>query len=168
MAVAVDETWFLSQFPDAAKLRVVSRGRGWGDSPLRFDQASFPVAVEAGAGATVPLIVLTYTSGVGTSPSGVGTSPSGVGTSPSIWIDRTYGGVSRREADAYEDMLSEWYESGEVGQSLAGSQWESAGVLQDAVESYFDFAPLEIAEPVHSYGATLEAAGHGIVPATSP
>jgi serine protease len=166
MAVAVDEAWYVGQFPAASGRRVVSRGRGWGASPLKFDPQSFPLPISAGTGDTVALVVLTYTSGVGTSPSGVGTSPSGVGTSPSIEVDRIYGATSNRDADAYDAMLGSWYQAGQV--TAPASSLGAAGTLAQAVQAYFRFAPRPIAAPVGAYGPTLQAAGRGVAPATRP
>ena len=46
-----------------------------GRTPFRFDAASFPAVVAVPDGDRIPLVVLTYTSGIGTSPTGIGTSP---------------------------------------------------------------------------------------------
>ena len=132
MAVAVDEDWFLTAFPDAGDRRAISYGAGTAEFPLAFDDSSFPVALPAPPEAlpSVPLLVLTFSSGtgIGTSPSiwntvanGIGTSPSGepeepaaegtgIGTSPSIvvarvLVDRLYSNLDPVVARDFERLL---------------------------------------------------------------
>jgi serine protease len=176
MAVAVDEAWFLDTFPDAAGRRVVSHGRGLAGSPFRFDASSFPSPVTVPAGGRLPLVVLTYTSGIGTSPTGIGTSPTGIGTSPTgigtspTGIVVEGAGVDAASARAMTATLSGWYlHAAGLG---AAPTWDPAKMsratfdqLGDLFHRYIGFATLDVAQPVTSYGSALDAAGMSVAPA---
>jgi hypothetical protein len=173
MAVAVDEAWYLGAFPGADARRVVSRGRGVAGSPFRFDAGSFPSAVDTPDGDRLPLVVLTYTSGIGTSPTGIGTSPTGIGTSPTgigtsptgIVVDPV--GMSATAAGAMTDTLSAWYlYAAGVGPAPV---WNPARMrrrtfdqLDELFHGYVGFATLDVAQPVTSYATALEAAGMSV------
>lgn len=167
MAVAADEAWFLATFPDAAARRVVSYGRGFADSAFLFDERSFPVALAVDASTRIPLLLLTFTSGVGTRP-----VASAIETSPgrSIRVDTFYGGLDPALAAAYEELLARWYAMA-AGVETSPGYDPSAGYsratfdhLARVATSYLAFAPLPIAAPAASYGETLRAAALSLAP----
>ncbi|MBI4508957.1 MAG: S8 family serine peptidase [Deltaproteobacteria bacterium] len=177
MAVAVDESWFLSQFPRAAERRVVSRGRGYGGSALQFDASSFPEALSLldQASLRIPLIVYTFTTGIGTSPSGIGTSPSGIGTSPSLpRVDLTYSGLSVELASEYERLLDAWLLSASgIGTSPSYDPGLYAFDLMTwyhlwyVAWSYYLFGASDFAMPAAAYGEALSAAAMPTWPVVS-
>jgi hypothetical protein len=164
MAVAADEEWFLAAFPGAAARRVVSRGRGVGSSAHLFDASSFPVSVDYVPSPTrVPLIVVTFTSGVVTMPA-AGSAPS------SLLVDVVYGGLDASHASACESVLAAFYAADAAGTTptyessgagLSEAQWAHLGMV---ARSYLAFAPLVIAAPVAVYGEALNVAGVSIAP----
>jgi hypothetical protein len=164
MAVGVDEEWFLATFPGAATRRVVSYGRGQAGSPFRFDARSFPAAVAVPDGDRFALVVLTYTSGIGTSPTGIGTSPTGIGTSPTgIVVDPLAAGMDRATANAMTQTLSGWYLA-DAG--LGAPPVPGPGVGPGTFEQlhrlyvgYTGFASRDSAQSVTAYGTALTAAG---------
>jgi len=164
MAVAVDEEWFLATFPGAAARRVVSHGRGVAGSPFHFDPSSFPTAVAVPDGDRFPLVVLTYTSGIGTSPTGIGTSPTGIGTSPTgIVVDGFAPGMDRAAANAMTETLSGWYlaDAGLGPPPVPGPRVgpQVFGQLHRLYLGYTGFARKDTAQSVTAYGTALTAAG---------
>ncbi len=181
MGVAVDEAWFVTTFTAASSRRLVSRGTGVSDSPLTFDDASFSVPPPATTVPSVPLIVLTFSSGtgIGTSPSiwdptgtGIGTSPSGptgtgIGTSPSrVIVDRIYSGIDVAVATDIDRVLTGVLSAGTgIGTSpsfVEDGPWTIPAATFDGIStlasSYGAFSGNAIAAPAASYGATLGAA----------
>ncbi len=181
MAVAVDEAWFLATFPGAAARRVVSYGKGIGSSNFYFDPVtSFPSPISLvmdTAPVRLSLVVLTFTSGIGTSPSSIGTSPSGsgIGTSPgvieSLIVDRTYSGLDAFLAAQYQGVFDAWYaHASGVGTSpgYTGGGYtfpeSTFNSLSGTANAYIPFAELELAAPASAYGVTLGAASMPMAP----
>jgi serine protease len=187
MAVAVDEAWFMATFPGAAARRVVSLGRGVGASPLRFDEASFPAPIDIGPPPEfepLPLIVVTFSSGLGTSPSlpASGTTDptgSGLGTSPSrpVIIDLTYGGgiLAPNLVVPAEALFGAWVAFGAglgTSPSLSDSRFAALGAgrfgdLSQAASRFAGFGAMPEAAPVAAYGLTLGAAALPMAPVSS-
>jgi hypothetical protein len=167
MAVAVDEAWFLATFPDASAGRVVSFGKGIGGSAFLFTRdESFPTPPTLESlGERIALIVLTFTSGIDTSPTSIGS----VGMS-SLWVDRAHAGLDAITADAYQTVINGWYAS------VAGidtSPTFTGGLpmgepmfafISQMVNGYLTFAPLRVAAPVARYMDTLDAASMPMAP----
>jgi hypothetical protein len=195
MAVAVDESWFLASFPDAASRRIVSRGLGIGSSPFLFDGGSFPSTLSYDASQQrISLIVLTYMSGL-TSPAAISTSPGAISTSPgaphgsaistspggrlgvmpsSIFADRTYSGLGAPMLDQIDLVFQNWFTTAAI--STSPSSYGESGMtmgqaMYDALGTvashYLGFAPLPIAAPAGSYDDTLDAAGMPVAPVSS-
>ncbi len=185
MAVAVDEAWFVSTFPNAAQRRVVSHGTGVGASAILFDDTSFAVATPPPAPTdvpSVPLIVLTFASGtgIGTSPSvpdGPGTSGTGIGTSPSngrgrVIVDRAWSGIDSTVANDIDRVVSGVLSEGSgIGTSPSYSgdgPWSfpqpTFGGLRNLAERYGRFAATPLAAPSASYGSALGAASMPMAP----
>jgi hypothetical protein len=174
MAVAVDESWFLATFPKAAERRVLSYGRGWGGSGFLFDTTSFQTApaVRSTAPTRIPMILLTFSSGISSSPSSVSSSPSSVSSSPSsLWTDVVYSGIDGALAAEYQQLLNDWYAAAagiSSSPSLTGGLWTmDAGTFEHlsfVVETYLGWATLESAAPAGSYGDALSAAYMPLAP----
>ncbi len=169
MAVAVDEAWFLATFPGAAARRVVSRGTGVGGSPLRFDDASFPVGTPGGPVSdtpSFPLIVVTFASGTG-----LGTSPSST-VRGSLFVDRAYSGLDTVYVADVDRLLALEVAAGTglgTSPSYAGSgPWPFSevafGGVGGLVRGYARFADTPAASPAAAYGSALGAAAMPMAP----
>jgi hypothetical protein len=182
MSVAVDESWFLSSFSDAASRRVMSHGSGLGGSPIVFDDASFgstPPPAPADV-PSVPLIVLTYASatGIGTSPSEPeGPVGTGIGTSPSIGVgrvivDRVYSGLDVTVANDVDRLVAGVFAAGSgIGTSPSYSEdgpWSfpstTFGGLSNLATRYGAFSTSVVAAPAAAYGSALGAAAMPLAP----
>jgi serine protease len=177
MAVAVDASWFLATFPGAADRRVLSYGKGIGSSALYFDGTSFPIVVVVPnpTAPRLPLIVLTFTSGVSTSPtgSGVSTSPTGVSTSPTIIVDVTYGGLDVMLAQDLQLLYDRWHASAAgVSTSPTIDDPETPDSIDQvtfdevatSATSYFVFSADDVSSPMASYGDALAVAAMPMAP----
>jgi subtilase family protein len=177
MAIAVDQTWFESTFANAKDRRALSYGRGWGSSPLYFNGTSFPISVPVPTDSQrLSIVLLTFTSGVATSPTGIGTSATGIGTSATgIVVDAAGSGLSSSQAAEMNNVLSQFYAAAAgvatsptyvSGQyTMTQSQFNQ---LSSLFQGYAAFAPLDVAAPASAYGATLRSAGMDLIPGTDP
>jgi serine protease len=175
MAVAVDEAWFLATFPGAAARRVVSYGSGVGGSPLRFEAGSFPVAVTVDTSAetaSLPLLLVTFGSGVGTSPSGVA-GGTGIGTSPSAPVLVDPGALLPAPAqEAVETLVVAWFASGAgigTSPSVVDPEWAPLGEglfdhVSGVAQAYAEFGASPLSTPAAAYGAALGAAAMPMAP----
>ncbi len=174
MAVAVDEAWFLAAFPGAENRRVLSFGKGVGASAFLFYETSFPTPPEATVdGDRIALILLTFTSGIGTAPTGIGTAPTGIGTAPTvgIWVDRTYGSLGDVLADDYQILIGDWYAYvAGIGTAptISSRAWhmdEAAfSRLSELVSDHITFSNADVSKPVAWYNTTLAVASMPMAP----
>jgi serine protease len=173
MAVAVDEQWFASEFPDYEMTRITSFGSGIGTSPIVIlPDDSFPgpiVLPEYPDGAPAPdqcvdLVVRTFLSG------------EGIGTSPIVRpiIPNPLGMCSASDAcTEYAETLGEMWEF--YGAGIGTSPIYQPGPisletfehLTNMTVRYVDFGYDGDSAPVADYGAVLDAAGIGLAPITS-
>jgi len=169
MAVAVDERWFLDTFPEAADRRVVSYGAGIDTSPTIFRSNSFPtpVTLPENSGLHIPLIVLTFTSGVGTDPfaAGIDTSPTW-----SVLVDRFYSGLTPNQARDFKALIDAWYAAaaGIDTSPTFTPAWRLTVAefdhLSAMTNEYLGFANLPIASPASYYDDALGAASMPVAP----
>lgn len=168
MAVAVDEAWFATEFPDYEATRILSYGSGIGTSPIIvLPDESFPgpiVLPEYPDGAPAPdqcvgLVVRTFLSG------------EGIGTSPIIPDPR--GMCSADDScDEYAETLNEMWEF--YGAGIGTSPIYEPGPIApgtfdhliNMTVRYVDFGFDGESAPVADYGAVLDAAGIGLAPIT--
>ncbi|MFH0902700.1 MAG: hypothetical protein V2A73_18875, partial [Pseudomonadota bacterium] len=157
MAVAVDEAWFLEVVPRAAERRIVSHGRGFGDSPFLFDDASFPRIFEFldESSLRIPLVVETFSSSWS--------------TRPTIVVDLFSDGVDDSQASAYQELIAAWYAT-VAGQSTAPLH-ESYPFDQSTFDhitlvtiDYLIFSSLGLSAPVAAYPGILTVAGMPAAP----
>ena len=165
MAVAVDETWFLAQFPEAAARRVVSHTTGLG-TDLLLDHTSFPsiIAIDAPDADRIPLLLYSFTgpphlSVLPSSSTGIGTSPLRpyLRVSPSYRNFTTWSPSLNLLLTRTHEATLGWGQSPTYDPDIHPFDESVFTALTTTAATHTTWATTTSSSPAASYGATLRA-----------
>jgi serine protease len=164
MAIAIDQAWFVAEFPGAEPLHVMAFGTGISTSPLKIDPlASFHPAVlqqwqPAHTDACVDLVLRTYS-----------TAPVAEAVAPLI-VDPDGNCGNKHQCNDKTDVLEQMWDAWGMGISTSPIWVPGMGVplpvfnhFAAVMQDYVDFGAADDAYAIGSLNGVLDAAGIGIM-----